>query len=196
LKKASRDRIHPVLTPSTDAEPSLRVATPADAEAVEALMKLSAAALFPRFYDEVQAASAVEHVATVDPDLLADGSYFVLEHEGHIVACGGWSRRDKLYTGGIDAGSDRLLDPASEPARIRAMFVREDWMRRGLGRRILEASEVAARAEGFIRLRLSATLVGLPFYLANGFEPLEETEETLPDGTALVCVLMEKEIAS
>ena len=175
---------------------SLRVATPADAEQIEALMKASGAALFPLFYDERAAASAVEYVCRPDPDLLADGTYFVLEHGGEFVACGGWSRRDKLYTGGGRAGSDRLLDPATEPARVRAMFVREDWTRRGFGRRILDASEDAARGEGFTRLVLSATLAGLPLYLAYGFEPRGETEEVLADGVKLRCVTMEKPIRS
>src|SRR5262249_34825042 len=92
-------------------EPTLRLGTPADADAVDALMKASAAALFPRFYNERQSASAVRYVSVVDLDLLADGTYFVLEHEGEVVACGGWSRRDKLYTGGDAEGTDRLLDP-------------------------------------------------------------------------------------
>src|SRR5581483_2399356 len=176
------------------AEPRLRVATPADAETVEALMKVSGAALFPRVYDARQTASALRYVCVADPDLLADGTYFVVENEREVVACGGWSRRDKLYTGDDAAGDDRLLDPAAEPARVRAMFVREDWTRRGLGRRILEASEAAARAEGFTRLALSATLAGLPLYLAYGFQPLAETENVMPDGVALRCVTMEKAI--
>jgi GNAT superfamily N-acetyltransferase len=176
--------------------PDLRVAAPADAEAIEALMKASGAALFPLFYDERQAASAVEFVCRPDPDLLADGTYFVLEDEGDVVACGGWSRRDKRYTGGGHAGDERLLDPATEPARIRAMFVREDWTRRGLGRRILDASEAAAAEEGFTKLVLNATLAGLPLYLADGFEPGEETEEVLADGVILPCVTMEKNIGS
>ena len=111
-------------------------------------MLASGAALFPAFYDARQVASAVEYVCRPDPDLLADGTYFVLEHNGEVVACGGWSRRDKLYTGGGHAGDDRLLDPATEPARVRAMFVREDWTRRGLGRRILDAAEEAAGEGG------------------------------------------------
>ena len=142
-------------------EPLLRVAELRDAPAVDALMKTSAAALFPLFYDGRQSASAVEHVAQVDHALLADGTYFVLESGGELVGCGGWSRRDRLYTGSGDAeGDDRLLDPAREPARVRAMFVRADWTRRGLGRRILEACESAARAEGFRQLSLMATLPG------------------------------------
>ena len=175
-------------------EPSLRVATPADAAAVDALMKASAVALFPRVYDERQSASAVRYVSVVDLDLLADGTYFVLEEGDELVACGGWSRRDKLYTGGHDEGDARLLDPATEPARVRAMFVRADWTRRGLGRRILEACEAAAAAEGFTRLVLSATLAGLPLYRAFGFQEIEPHDVVLPDGVTIECVLMEMPI--
>ena len=60
-------------------EPVLRVATPDDASPVEALMKESTAALFPLFYDEAQTASAVEYVAHIDPMLLGDGTYYVIE---------------------------------------------------------------------------------------------------------------------
>jgi len=176
-------------------DPVLRVATLADADRIEALMKESAAAIFPRWYGEREAASAIEHVAVADPMLLEDGTYFVLEAGGEIVACGGWSRRDRLYTGSGDAGDDaRLLDPATEPARVRAMFVRDDWTRRGLGRRIIDACEEAAQREGFSRMALSATLPGVPLYQACGFEPLEEVDTVLVDGARLTCVSMEKPI--
>jgi GNAT superfamily N-acetyltransferase len=177
-------------------EPLLRVAEVRDAPAVAELMKTAAAALFPLFYDEQQSASAVEYVAHVDSALLEDGTFFVLESGGELVGCGGWSKRDRLYTGSGDAeGDDRLLDPAREPARVRAMFVRADWTRRGLGRRILEACEEAARAEGFRQLSLMATLGGLPLYRSYGFSELEEQEVVMPDGVAIRCVSMEKPIA-
>lgn len=180
---------------ATNTEPALRIATLEDATAIDALMKISGAALFPQFYDERQAASAVRFVSQVDPMLLADGTYFVLETGGEMVACGGWSHRDKLYTGSGDADGDaRPLDPATEPARVRAMFVRADWTRRGLGRRILEACEAAARSEGFRTLALVATLPGLPLYRAYGFEPIEETDVTMPDGVTIPCVSMEMAI--
>jgi len=178
-------------------EPTLRLGTPADADAVDALMKASISALFPRFYDERQSSSAVRYVSVVDLDLLADGTYFVLEVDGEPVACGGWSRRDRLYTGSGDADGDaRLLDPATEPARVRAMFVRADWTRRGLGRRILEACEAAARGEGFTTLSLMATLPGVPLYRAYGFAQLEELEITMPDGVTLQCATMEKRVTA
>jgi len=175
-------------------EPTMRVATPADAEAIDALMKESGAALFPDAYDGRQATSMVRFVSQVDPLLLEDGTYFVLEAGGELVGCGGWSRRDKLYTGGGDAGGERLLDPATEPARVRAMFVRADWTRRGLGRRILDACEAAAKAEGFRTLVLSATMSGLPLYLEYGFERIEDQEMTMPDGVTATCVAMRKPI--
>jgi GNAT superfamily N-acetyltransferase len=176
--------------------PTLRLAGLEDEAAVDALMKESGSVLFRRFYDERQAASAVEHVARADPLLLRDGTYFVLESAGDLVACGGWSRRDRLHTGSGDSDDDaRLLDPATEPARVRAMFVRADWTRRGLGRRILEECEAAAAREGFRRLILTATLPGVPLYLAFGFESTAEVEVAMPDGVAIDCVLMEKSIS-
>jgi N-acetylglutamate synthase-like GNAT family acetyltransferase len=177
-------------------EPVLRVATIDDEAAVEQLMKESAAILFPRFYDELRATSAVRFVAQADPLLLRDGTYFVLESSGEMVACGGWSRRDRMYTGSGDGADDaRPLDPATEPARVRAMFVRADWTRRGLGRRILETCEAAARDEGFRDLALVATLPGVPLYLAYGFEALDKLEVELPDGVRIDCMSMTKPVS-
>jgi N-acetylglutamate synthase-like GNAT family acetyltransferase len=180
----------------TPPAPPLRLATAADAPAIEALMKESARALFPRFYDERQTASGVEHVAVLDPMLIDDGTFFVAEADGRLVACGGWSRRGKLYTGsGAGADDARPLDPATEPARVRAMFVHADWTRRGLGMAILEACEAAARAEGFRELALMSTAPGVPLYRRYGFEALENVQVTLADGTVLAGVRMRKAIA-
>jgi GNAT superfamily N-acetyltransferase len=177
--------------------PTLRVATPADASAAEALMKDSTAAIFPASYDPQQTASSVRYVARADPMLLEDGTYFVLEVGDELVACGGWSRRGRPYMGSGDASDDdRLLDPATEPAHVRAMFVRPDWTRRGLGRRIIEECEAAARAEGFRQLNLVATLPGVPLYRACGFTPTGEVEDVvLADGVRLPCLGMSKRIA-
>jgi GNAT superfamily N-acetyltransferase len=175
--------------------PVLRVATEADLDAIAAVMRASALELFPRFYDEHQTASAVVHIAHVDPALVADGTYFVHDAGGEIVACGGWSRRGRLYTGsGNQHGDDRLLDPRTEAAHIRAMFVRPDWTRRGLGRAILEAGRDAARGEGFRRLDLMATLPGVPLYRAFGFRDVEEVVLTMPDGVRIEGVAMERPI--
>ena len=173
----------------------LRLATFDDAAAIDSLMKASAGVLFPRFYGQEQSASAVKHIAVLDATLISDGTYFVAERDGRLVACGGWSRRDKLYTGSGPGERDaRLLDPASEPARVRAMFVRADWTRRGLGTLILRACEAAARAEGFRRLSLMATLPGLALYERYGFRVLEFVEIPLPDGLTIPGARMETRI--
>ena len=171
----------------------MRVATRDDGAAIDTLMRVSGDVLFRRFYDERQAQSAVRYVSTVDPMLLEDGTYFVIEAGDELVACGGWSRRDRLYTGSGDSEGDaRLLDPATEPARVRAMFTRADWTRRGLGRRILEACEEAASREGFTRLSLMATLPGYLLYKRHGFEELGREDVNLPDGVIVECVRMAK----
>ena len=178
-----------------DATPPQRRALASDAPAIAQLMRASVLELFPRFYDERQTASAAVHIAHIDMRLIEDGTYFVHEAGGEIVACGGWSRRSKLYTGSGASGDDeRLLDPASEPARVRAMFVRSDWTRRGLGRAILESCERAAGAEGFRDLVLGATLPGEPLYRAFGFREVERFMLTMPDGVAVECVAMERPV--
>ena len=176
-------------------EPVLRLATLADADAIDDLMKAATRDLFPRTYDERQTEASVRFIASVDRTLIEDGTYFVIDVGGEMVACGGWSRRDKLYTGSGDAAGDaRLLDPDTEPARVRAMFTRADWTRRGLGRRILQACEAAAKAEGFRSLALMSTMPGLPLYESYGFDVVERVEIPMPDGTSIDGASMTKPI--
>ena len=175
--------------------PTLRPATIHDEADIAALMKASIRDIFPSFYDAKQTESSVVYVAEADRMLIEDGTYFVVEAGGDLVACGGWSQRDKMYTGsGAAHGDVRLLDPTAESARVRAMFVRSDWTRRGLGRRILEACEAAARAEGFRTLSLMATMPGVPLYASYGFSELGRSEVVLPDGVTLACAAMEKPV--
>ena len=175
---------------------ALRVATPADSSRIAALMRASIEGLFPAQYEASQTASAVRYVAQPDPTLLRDGTYFVVEVGGELVGCGGWSRRSRPYMGGAAAADDdRLLDPRTDAAHVRAMFVRPDWTRRGLGRQILETCEAAAREAGFRRLDLVATLPGVPLYRALGFTPTEAvTDVVLEDGVRLPCLAMTKDL--
>jgi GNAT superfamily N-acetyltransferase len=174
-------------------QPPQRLATLADAPAISALMRASIRAHFPRFYDASLVESAARYIGELDTALIEDGTYYVHEAAAEIVACGGWSRRNRLYTGSGEGADDgRLLDPATEPARVRAMFVRGDWARRGLGRAILEACERAAHAEGFTTLALMATLPGEPLYRAYGFHETDRTTVRLPDGAELAGVAMER----
>ena len=113
-------------------------------------MKESAAALFPRFYDERQSASGVRYVAEVDRDA-ARGRHLLRARERRRArrpAAAGAGAASSTRAAATPADDGRLLDPATEPARVRAMFVRADWTRRGLGRRIIEECEAAAPPRG------------------------------------------------
>ncbi|MEO8383150.1 MAG: GNAT family N-acetyltransferase [Acidobacteriota bacterium] len=171
----------------------VRLATAGDLDDIQRVMRVSMAALAAGFYDPAQTGSAVLHIAVADRQLIDDRTYFVAEVEGRVVACGGWSARKKLFTGtASQAAAAGLLDPETDAARIRAMFVHPELARRGLGRRILEASERAAWAAGFRTFELMATLPGVPLYAACGYQAVEPTTLELPDGTSLGAVLMRK----
>jgi GNAT superfamily N-acetyltransferase len=130
----------------------------------------------------------------IDTQLIDDGTYFVVEAAGRIAGCGGWSRRATLYGGDHSAGRDAaLLDPATEPARVRAMYTHPDFARRGVGRLILSLCERAARTEGFQTLDLMGTLSGQPLYEAAGFEVVERLTDAA-GGTPVPLVRMRKTI--
>jgi len=136
----------------------LRHATEADIAAIERVMRESIAGISNRTYDAAQVESSLRYVAHLDRDLVADGTYFVVEENGEIVACGGWSARSRLYAGsGARDDDSRMLDPATEAARVRAMFVSPRFERRGIGRRILRACEDEARDRKSTRLNSSHT---------------------------------------
>jgi GNAT superfamily N-acetyltransferase len=147
------------------------------------LIDESARALSADFYSPEQIEAAVTHVFGVDSQLIADGTYFVIEEDSRPVAAGGWSARRTLYGGDqMKAGEDLRLDPSSEPARIRAFFVHPRWARRGLARRLYAACVEAAQTAGFRNFELMSTLSGEPFYAALGFTVVERVIATLPSG--------------
>ncbi len=174
---------------------TLRLATPADAAAIDALMLASIEAIFPSTYDARQTASSVTYIDAVDRTLIEDGTFYVVEDDGELVACGGWGRRDR-YTHRPDGddGPSPPLDPAVDPAPIRFMFTRSDHTRRGYATRILEACAAAARAEGFRRLFLRASLPGVPVYTRFGFSEVDRFPVTFPDGVSIDAVDMERPI--
>ncbi|HEY1252980.1 MAG TPA: GNAT family N-acetyltransferase [Thermoanaerobaculia bacterium] len=180
----------------------IRLAIESDRPALAELIPVSARGLSRGYYSDAQTESAILHVFGTDSRLIADGTYFVAEEvedgggDGRLVGCGGWSRRRTLYGGDqMKSSEDPLLDPETEPARIRAFFVRPDCARRGIGSRILQACLDAAGAAGFRRVTLASTLPGVPFYEAFGFEERERFEIPLPEGVNLPIVRMERAVS-
>ena len=145
------------------------------------------------FLDEAQIASS-RAIMGIDTQLIDDGTYFVVEVDGELAGCGGWSRRATLYGGNQTPGRDsQLLDPVVEPARVRAMYTSPAYARRGVGRLILGLCETAAAAEGFNRLELMSTLSGEPLYAACGFRSIERLEDAT-GGVPVPLVRMAKRI--
>lgn len=175
----------------------MRVAVPADIPDLDELIARSARVLGRGHYSEEETESAIRYVFGVDSVLVADRSYFVAESGGMIVGCGGWSRRRTLYGGDQrPVGPQDYLDPTRDAARIRAFFVAPEAARRGVGRRLFDECVSAAAAAGFGSLELMATLPGVPFYAALGFEAVQQVNDTLPDGVALRFVRMRRELSA
>jgi len=174
----------------------LRPATLTDIPALQELIRVSVTALSAEHYTSEQIQSALSHVFGVDTQLIMDGTYFVAEIEGQLAGSGGWSKRTTLFGGDQSKANrvDSLLNPAVEAARIRAFYVHPRWSRRGVGSRILTACEEAARAAGFSRIELVATLPGEPLYAARGYERAEAMLLETPDGESLPAFRMTKSL--
>lgn len=172
---------------------TLRPASHEDVTTIAAVMRESVEQFGPGAYTEHQVISAMTFICRPDEQLIDDGTYFVAMIDGEIAGCGGWSRRQKVYSGSAaSSGEDALLDPATDAARIRAMFVRPRWSRRGIGRAILQHSEARAAAEGFRRFQLVAMRSAGTLYESCGYHSVREAPITLEDGVVLECTLMEK----
>lgn len=161
----------------------LRTAERSDIPALGELIDLSGRVLSIGHYSPEQADAITRYVFGVDTQLIDDQTYFAIEHENRIVACGGWSKRQTLFGGDqTKTGADPLLDPATDSARIRAFFVHPSMARRGLGRQLMAACVAASREAGFRSLELVATMPGEPLYLASGFVVIERFDLDLPGG--------------
>lgn len=148
----------------------IRKATLQDRDSLETLIARSAQQLGALDYTAEQIEGALRGVFGVDTHLIQDGTYFVVESEGQIIGCGGWSRRRTLFGG--DSHTERSaaeLDPRVEPGKIRAFFVAPEHARKGIGTLILKHCEDDARSFGFLRLELMATLPGMRLYAKHGY---------------------------
>jgi N-acetylglutamate synthase-like GNAT family acetyltransferase len=194
----------------------IRKALPQDVPELRRLIETSVRELQAQDYTPAQMEGALESVFGVDSQLIADGSYLVAEariadagsdadsanisagkrpgSEWAIAGCGGWSKRKTLYGGDCwTAREDSLLDPKRDAAKIRAFFIHPAWARRGVGSKILEACELAAREAGFTRFEMGATLTGAKLFGAKGYVAVEKIEVPLKNGLSLPVIHMAKQ---
>lgn len=170
-----------------------RIATHADIPALRTVMDAAIAELQKPFLDAGQIAASRTFMG-LDTQLVDDGTYFIVESDGAPAGCGGWSRRATLYGGDSTPGRDAaLLDPATDAARVRAMYTHPAHVRKGVGRLILSLCEEAARAEGFRAVELMATMAGIPLYRACGYEGVEDVIDSR-GGVPVPMLRMRKEL--
>lgn len=173
-----------------------RLATRDDIPTLDPLIEAAIEALQKGFLTDAQIRSSHAFMG-LDRQLIDDRTYFVVEIDGQVAGCGGWSRRATLYGGDQSRGRDNaLLEPARDPAKVRAMYTHPRYTRQGVARHILSLCEQAASAEGFVRLELMSTMSGQPLYTAFGFVPLDEVITEDAGGVPVPMVRMGKSIAS
>lgn len=200
------------------AEIRIRKAGTAGVPVLQQLIEASVRELQAGDYTTEQMDGALESVFGVDSQLIADGTYFVAEArvaeltdfdaageagngggvknpgtEWVIAGCGGWSKRKTLYGSDQWTGrEDTLLDPTRDAAKIRAFFIHPAWARRGVGSKVLEAGEAAAREAGFTRYEMGATLTGAKLFGTRGYVAVERIEVPLKNGLSLAVIHMSK----
>jgi GNAT superfamily N-acetyltransferase len=184
-------------------QPDIRIrpALLADLPVLRPLIEASVRRLQAQDYTPVQMEGALTTVFGVDTQLIVDGTYLVVEYcpteslaSLIIIACGGWSKRKTLY--GADQWTDRhddLLNPRHDAAKIRAFFIHPEWARRGIGTILLDACENAAKAAGFSRFEMGATLTGAKLFRARGYLPVRNLAVPLLNGESLPIIQMEKQ---
>jgi GNAT superfamily N-acetyltransferase len=184
----------------------LRLAVAEDVPVLRRLIDASVRGLQTEDYTPAQIEGALKTVFGVDSQLIADGTYIVAEAHSSgtggesepelmIVGCGGWSKRKTLYGSDHWTGrEDALLDPLHDAAKIRAFFIHPAWARRGVGSLILQACEDAARAAGFTRYEMGATLTGAKLFGAKGYVPVKPISIPLVNGESLPVIHMEKRL--
>ncbi len=172
----------------------LRKATTNDIPAIEALIARSARGLSTDDYRPEQVEGALRGAFGVDTQLLVDQTYWLAE-ERELVGCGGWSFRATLFGGDARSGRDATpLDPQTQAAKIRAFFVDPGYARRGIASLLLERCEQEARASGFARTELMATLPGVKFYSRRGYRGAELVRFDVGAGEHIEFIPMRKDL--
>jgi GNAT superfamily N-acetyltransferase len=174
----------------------IRVAVDADIPAIREVIQASVRELQAGDYTPAQIEGALATVFTVDSRLIADGTYLLALSGDRVAGCGGWSYRKTLYGGDqqLETIESSVLDPATEAAKIRAIFVHPDYARMRLGSLILKAAEEAAVAAGFRRLEMGSTLTGVPLYSLKGYRETVRTAVPVGSGEEIEIVRMTKVI--
>ena len=174
---------------------AIRLASNTDIPPLQKLIAASVRGLSEGYYSAKQIESSIKYIFGIDTQLLIDGTYYVIEANNTIAACGGWSKRKTLYGGDQHKSTtDPLLNPNTDAARIRAFFVDPAWARQGIGKMLIKHCENEAMNNGFTAMELGATLPGEPLYKAMGYNSILNVIVDMPDGEKFEVIKMRKEL--
>ena len=73
-----------------------------------------------------------------------------------------------------------------------SVYVRGGAARQGIGTSLLRLAEAHALAHGATSLQIQASLAGVEFYKANGYQEIGRGEAQLMSGKSMPCVFMRK----
>lgn len=175
---------------------TIRKATLDDQTAIKVLIAESVRGLSRDFYNKQQIELSIKTVFGVDTELIEDETYFVVEANGRIAGCGGWSKRKTLYGASVYSHSrdSAKLDPERDAAKIRAFFIHPEYARKGIGKMILESCEREAKSFGFKSAEMMATLPGIKFYTVCGYAGDEEVKIPVGENVDIICIKMRKNL--
>ena len=156
----------------------LRVAPIKDMASADALLAHSYPALLRADYPASVLVTALPLISRAQPDLFNSGTYYVVEKDGQMLGCGGWTR-DRRDT---------------HVAHIRHLVTDRRHLRRGVARRIVSHSLDAAVTVGITEMRCASTLTARLFYEALGFRATGPMEVPLRPGISFPAVAMTRSI--
>jgi putative acetyltransferase len=154
----------------------IRPVRAADLDAIALLQERSIMAFGAPVYGEAKARAWARLGYEFRRDLLGAGGFWVAERKARILGVGGWAPDG--------------LEP--DLAWLRYLFVHPDSARRGIGRRLVEQAECAARAADRVRLHVWASLNAVAFYQALGYRLERPARWPLQAGIELDYRLMTK----
>ncbi len=147
-------------------------------------------------YSALQLKSAIQYMFRVDTQLIHDQTYFVIEKDGEIAGCGGWSKRKTMFGSNPSPGKaeENLLDPAKDAAKIRTFFIHPKFARQGLGNTLLKHCEQEAFKNKFTQFEMMATITGMNLYKTLDYKEVSNTSIMLPNRVSLPFVHMRKNL--
>lgn len=158
----------------------IRQTTAQDAPRIDALLGRSYPVMMATAYDEHTLSVALPLMTTAKPDLLASGTFYLVEEAGDVLGCGGWTFGEP--------GSGRTSEGL---AHLRHFAVDPTHARRGVGRLIFEECTRTASRQGAIRFQAFSSLNAESFYAGMGLKRLDIVRIPMREDVAFPVVLME-----